>query len=141
MIIHGLNRKCEIIVLLVAALMIALSCTKANSDFAFKGFHDDTYRKIQGTPEFSGDEEIRWVYVFGKVFGVLDIGIVYLKKELVWVEMRSEIVKIDQASRTVYGTIKDFPPGKYQIVLTDVRNQNREMARKDFIVFEREEDE
>jgi hypothetical protein len=141
MLIRGMNTGMKAMCLLALAALLASSCAKLEGDFAFKKFHDDAYRKIENTPEFSSDDEIRWVFAFTTKQDQRDIGVVYLKKELVWVEMQSYRSKIDAISKIVYGTIKDFPPGEYQIVLTDVKNNNQEIARKGFIIFAGEEEE
>jgi hypothetical protein len=129
------------IVLLAAAVLIAASCTKMDGDFAFKKFPGDSYRKIEGMPEFSSDEKVDWVFAFSRKHGEREIGVVYVKKELVLVEVQSYSAKINQASGIVYGTIKDFPPGEYQIVLTDVMNDNQEIARKGFVIYSKEEED
>jgi hypothetical protein len=115
--------------------LIFVSCTKTAGDFAFKGFFDDTYRKIAGTPEFPSDREIKWVFAFSAAQGAKAIGVVYLKKELVWVEIMTESEGIEPGHSIVYGTIKGLRPGKYQIVLTDPAEDNREIARKDFVIY------
>jgi hypothetical protein len=121
--------------------LIVVSCAKMAGDFAFKGFFDDTYRKIAGTPEFSSDREIKWVFAFRTKQSERQIGVVYLKKELVWVEVMTAAERIEPGRRVVYGTIKGLQPGEYQIVLTDPADDNREIARKDFVIYSSGDDD
>ncbi len=127
--------------LIIAAVLTVTSCLKMDGDFAFKKFPSDSYRKIEGTPEFSRDENVDWVFAFSRKHGDREIGVVYVKKEVILVEVQAYSAKINRASRIVYGTIKDFQPGEYQIVLTDVMNNNQEIARKDFIIYAKDEEE
>jgi len=127
--------------LLFMTVLLSSSCMQMTGNFAFKGFFDDTYKKIEGTPEFPSDEEVRWVFAFSKKQAEREIGVVYLKREAIWVEILTATSRIDLANSIVYGTLKGLEPGKYQIVLTDVRNDNREIARKDFVIYAREDDD
>ena len=55
--------------------------------------------------------------------------------------MLSRVSRIDATNKVVYGTIKNLPPGQYQIVLTDLQNDNMLIDSKDFIIYEKESDE
>lgn len=125
-------------VLLCAAFLA--SCGMRGT-FGFKRFGQDTYHRIDGVPEFASDETVDWSFVFNKKYGEHAIGIVYQKKELVWIEMLARTGRIDEQTRIVYGSIKDLPPGTYQIVLTDLKDNNRLIASKDFVVYERDDEE
>ncbi len=126
---------------LVAVLALcALSCAVGGT-FGFRKFGEDTYRQLSGTPEFASDEAVDWVFKFNKKYGERAIGIVCQKKELVWVEVLSRSEKIDKFKLVVYGTIKDLAPGEYQLIITDVDNDNKLIDMKDFIIYEKESDE
>lgn len=126
----------HIVAIAVCAASIA-SCGLQGT-FGFKKFGQDTYHRLDGVPEFASDETVEWAYVFKKKYGERTIGIVYQKKELVWVEMLTGTGRIDEFNRIVYGTIRDFPPGTYQIVLTDLKNDNRMIATREFVIYERD---
>ncbi|TFH43083.1 MAG: hypothetical protein E4G96_01990 [Chrysiogenales bacterium] len=121
--------------------LTALSCGGMKGEFGFKMFGQDTYRHATGTPEFPADEEIAWVYHFHKKYGEREIGVVYQKKELVWIEVFSRSERIDNTNRTIYGSIKGLSPGEYRIILTETHDDNRLVGSADFIIYEREEEE
>lgn len=120
--------------------MLAVSCGMEGA-FGFKKFGQDTYHRLDGVPEFASDEAVDWVFVFKKKYGEHAVGIVYQKKELVWIEMLTRTSRIDVDNKVVYGSIKDLPPGNYQIVLTDLGNNNKLIDSKDFIIYEKEDEE
>lgn len=128
------------IAVIVMLALLAASCS-LEGQFGFRKFGEDTYRRTNETPEFAANEAVDWVYVFKKKHGERGIGVVYRKKELVWVEMLSKVSRIDATNKVVYGTIKNLPPGQYQIVLTDLQNDNMLIDSKDFIIYEKESDE
>jgi hypothetical protein len=119
----------------------ALSCSGVKGTFGFKRFGDDTYHRIDGTPEFASDEEVAWVFMLKKPYSDRVIGIVCQKKELVWSDVTVRSQRITETDRAVYGTIKDFEPGDYRIMLTLVKDNNRLIESKDFIIYERDDEE
>ncbi len=125
----------------LALSLAVLACGGVKGEFGFKRFGDDAYRRAVETPEFLSDEEIAWVYRFGKKYGKRDIGVIYQKKELVWVEVFSRVDRIDAARQAVYGDLKGLEPGDYRIVLTELRRDNRIIDTADFIIYERAEEE
>lgn len=125
------------------ALLLAitvLSCG-VKGEFGFKRFGDDTYHRIDGMPEFASDEEVAWVFMLKKKYTERDIGIVCQKKELVWVDVINTSKSITETDKAVYGAIKGFEPGEYRIILTQVKDANRIIDSKDFIIYERDEEE
>jgi hypothetical protein len=134
-------RSMTCLTLLLAMTTLALSCGGVKGEFGFKRFGDDTYHRINGTPEFASDEVIDWVFKLGKKYGEREIGILCQKKELVWVDVTSRRQRITVTDEALYGTIKDLPPGEYKIVLTLVKRDNSLIASKDFIIYEKEEGE
>lgn len=133
--------KLYVHIAVVGLLLCAFSCGDLKGQLGFKTIHDDTYRQKEGTPEFAADEEVQWVYVFKKKIPENHIGIVYLKKELVWVEVLTDTARIDKDNRAVYGTIKDLAPGEYQLVFTELKNDNKLIESKDFVIYEKENDD
>ncbi|HOT46512.1 MAG TPA: hypothetical protein PLM53_17160 [Spirochaetota bacterium] len=124
----------------LAVVLGAVSCSMEGT-FGFKKFGQDTYHKFEGTPEFASDEPVGWAFVFKKKYGERVIGIVYQKKELVWVEVFTRSARIDNFNKVVYGTIKDLEPGQYRIVITELEKDNKLIDSKDFIIYEKETDE
>lgn len=133
-------RRAAYISFILILSLVAGSCSMEGK-FGFKRFGEDTYRRTSETPEFASNETVDWVYVFSKQYGERHIGIVYRKKETVWVEMLTKESRIDESTKIVYGAIKNFPPGHYQIVLTDLKNDSRFIDGKDFIIYEKDNDE
>lgn len=128
------------IVVVVTLAAAVLSCG-VKGTFGFKKFGQDSYHRLDGVPEFSSDETVDWAFVFDKRYRERTIGIVYQKKELVWIEMLSKTGRIGEDGRAVYGSIDNLPPGTYQIVLTDLNNGNTLIDSKDFIVYEKDDEE
>jgi hypothetical protein len=124
---------------LILGLLMA-SC-KPEGTFGFRKFGEDTYHRLHDTPEFSSVEAVDWVFVFKKQYGDHVIGVIYQKKELVWVDLLTTTGKISKESKVVYGTIKDLEPGEYRIVLTDVGDDNKLINSKDFTVYEKEDED
>src|SRR5512138_1576055 len=126
--------------IVLAFALGAASCSMEGT-FGFKKFGQDTYRKLEGTPEFASNEAVDWVFVFKKKYGERTIGVVYQKKELVWVEVLTRTARIDNTSKVVYGTIKDLEPGTYQVIITELEKDNSLIDSKDFIIYEKENEE
>ncbi len=118
----------------------ALSCG-VRGEFGFKRFGDDTYHRIDGLPEFPSDEEVAWVFMLKKKYTDRDIGTIFQKKELVWVDVISKVQRITETDKAVYGTIREFQPGEYRIILTQVKDANRIIDSKEFIIYERDDEE
>jgi hypothetical protein len=134
-------RSMTCLTLLLAMTALALSCGGVKGEFGFKRFGDDTYHRIDGRAEFASDEVIDWVFKLGKKYSERDIGILCQKKELVWVDVTSRSQRITETDKAIYGTIKDLQPGEYKLVLTLVGSDNDLIDSKDFIIYEKEEDE
>ncbi|HPV42673.1 MAG TPA: hypothetical protein PKX40_15950 [Spirochaetota bacterium] len=133
-------RRLAHMAIVLAVALGAVSCSMEGT-FGFKKFGQDTYHKLEGTPEFASDEAVDWAFVFKKKYGERVIGIVYQKKELVWVDVLTRSARIDNTSKIVYGTIKDLEPGEYRIILTELENGNKLIDSKDLIIYEKENDE
>lgn len=100
--------------------MIFLSaCGQLKGKFACKSQLDDHYRKMNNNHEIKSDEKIKWVYVFDKFSGKHKIGVIILKKEIVWVDVLSWQDVVTPTENIIYGTIEDFQDGEYKIILTE----------------------
>lgn len=118
----------------------ALSCG-VRGEFGFKRFGDDIYHRIDGTPEFASDEDVDWVFMLKKPYGGRSIGVICQKKELVWADVTERSQQITETDKAIYGTIKDLQPGEYRLLLTQVKENNTLIASKDFIIYERDDEE
>jgi hypothetical protein len=126
--------------IVLALTLAAVSCSMEGT-FGFKKFGQDIYHKLQGSPEFASNEAVDWVFKFRKKYGERTIGVVYQKKELVWVDVFTTTAKIDNTTMAVYGTIKDLEPGQYQIIITELEKDNKLIDSKEFIIYEKDSDE
>ena len=106
------------------------SCTVGNGQFAFKYDLDDAFRRIEGDIEFAADKRVDWIYRFNRNIISSKIGIIILKKEIVWVEVKSRSIMLEN-DRIIYGTIEGLDEGTYKIMLTDVMNE----AEIDEVIF------
>lgn len=108
-----------IIACLLVIAIPGLSCTKPKGAFAFKDELENRYKTVQGSPEFEHGKTVDWVYQFDKSYGIRKIGVVVVRKELVWVDIRRRLVPIDKSTWTIYGKISNYQPGTYKIMITE----------------------
>lgn len=130
-----------IVIALAAGGLLFAGCKGSEGTFGFKTPFDDQYRKPGGTPEFGANQEVMWVCVLSGITKRSQIGTVYQKKEVVWVEVKSESNTVDRQNLIIYGTIANFKPGEYRIIITDVKNDNRIIARKGFRIYSDDSDD
>jgi len=123
-------------------VLFAVSCSKSKGDFAFKRFHDGTFKKISSIPEFSSDEEIKWIYRFRKKTGNQKIGVIIQKKEVVWVDIFTGIESISPTYSIINGIIKELKPGDYKIILSDMTDGTdiELIDEKEFIIYNKDDD-
>jgi len=118
---------------IITISMIFLSaCVQLKGKFACKSQLDDHYRKMDANHEIKSDEKINWVYVFDKFSGKHKIGVIILKKEIVWIDVLSWHDEVTPSENIIYGTIEDFQDGKYKIILTE---NDKEFDEQRFIVY------
>lgn len=125
-----------VIVTLLLLSFLAVACGKLQGEFALRRYSDDVYRKVSGPFECAAAEEVQWSYVFSKVAKRSDIAVVVQKKEIGWVESRSNLDYIDLEKKVIHGTIKNFEPGEYQIIILRVEKKNEVLERLKFFVYE-----
>jgi hypothetical protein len=92
-------------------------CGQLKGEFAIKNRFEDKYRKVNSSLELEKNEKIKWVYIFSNVREELQIGVVLLKKEIVWVDMDSRTEKISPSKKIIYGEIVNLSDGEYKITL------------------------
>ncbi|HNW29189.1 MAG TPA: hypothetical protein PKN50_11990, partial [Spirochaetota bacterium] len=61
-------RRLAHMAIVLAVALGAVSCSMEGT-FGFKKFGQDTYHKLEGTPEFASDEAVDWAFVFKKKYG------------------------------------------------------------------------
>lgn len=130
-----LGRKIIFIAAFMAELLLVLSCGSLKGEFGFKTFLDDTYRKWPDPLEFDSGKEIQWVYQFSADVDRRRIGVLYQKKEILWVEVETSANRVDSQNPNVFGVIKNLPAGDYKIILIDMDNDNRYIDERAFTVY------
>jgi hypothetical protein len=122
----------KIISVLLLAVILISGCGKFKGEFAFKKKLDDKYTKMSDSVEIDKNDRIDWVYIFHEVKGNHNVGVVLLKKELVWSDIRTTVERITESSKIIYGTIEGLSDGEYRIVLTE---SNKLIDEKEFSIF------
>lgn len=133
-------RKIPLVLLISVSLTVA--CGKIKGEFAFQTPLDKSYRIKQQRLEFNVSDEIKWIYKFSSAPAKnIKLGVIIMKKELGWVDIMSMPDYIDGMKMIVYGTIKDFEPGDYRIVITEITEDETTIIDKcDFYLFSDEEE-
>ncbi|MFH0976670.1 MAG: hypothetical protein V1874_12880 [Spirochaetota bacterium] len=117
---------------------IFLGCGQLKGEFAYKNTFEDKYRKADRPLELEKNEKIKWVYIFVNVREETKIGVVLLKKEIVWVDIDSRTEKISPSNKIIYGDIVNLPDGEYKITLT---HSDKIIDELGFSVFTEQEEE
>lgn len=121
------------IYIIVLSCLVFTSCGKLDGTFAFKKKIDHHYRKMQAQPQFHKNESVQWVYVFKKFRGKHKIGVILLKKEVVWIDVLSWHDTINQRNKIIYGSIENFEAGEYKILLTE---KDKMFAEQHFTIYD-----
>ncbi len=109
------------ILLILLPIVLLLSCGKLKGQFAFQTPDDKGYKVNQSRFEYDSAKEINWIYQFDSVPGDrTNIGVIILKKELGWIDILTTSDYIDPLKSIIYGTLKEFEPGDYKIVLVEI---------------------
>lgn len=128
--------------LIILSLLLPLACGKIKGEFAFQTPLDKSYKIKQERLEFNVSDEIKWIYKITQAQSKkTKLGIIIMKKELGWVDIISMPDYVDEMKSIVYGTIKDFEPGDYRIVITEITEDETIIIDKcDFYLFSDEEE-
>ena len=113
-------KRCYLILILIFSLLLILSCGKLKGEFAFQNPGEKGYKVNQSRFEFNSSESVNWIYKFDSAPGSrVKLGVIILKKELGWIDILTTTDYIDSMKNIVYGTLKDYEPGDYKIVLVE----------------------
>ncbi|MFC1669039.1 hypothetical protein ACFL20_01490 [Spirochaetota bacterium] len=127
--------KVKIIITVIFCTLISISCGKLEGEFAFKSFHDSMYMKKSDGAEFPAGEKIKWIFKLKDSSGHRKIGVLIMKKEMIWVEIKTRSDYIDKEKSIIYGTFDGLPSGKFQIILTDVKRNNSKISKFNFTLY------
>lgn len=123
-----------------AFLALVISCAKPEGEFAFKLPGDQGYRRVEGLPEFNANDEVGWIYSFASIRGRLEMGVILLRKELLWVDVLSYSDYADGEKMRLYGTIKGLEPGDYRLMITEITEEEQKVLDEiEFYVFSDDE--
>lgn len=127
--------------LILIIFLTVLACGEPKGEFAFKLPEDKGYRKFVNTPEFDSAAEVDWIYKFGSFRGRLNLGVIILKRELLWVDILAYTDFADPEKRIVYGKIKGLDPGDYRLMITEIsENEQKTIDEVYFYIYsDREE--
>ena len=117
-------RGVKAVILLFFAVAL-LSCGKPEGEFAFKLQEDKGYRKVLNSPEFDSAVEVDWIYTFNRIRGRVNLGVIILKKELLWIDILAYTDYADSEKKMVYGTIKGLDPGDYRLMITEIKDNEQ----------------
>jgi len=120
----------------IILLIILVGCSKLKGEFAFKNIFDDTYQSIDKIPEFNKKDEVNWIYIFDKISSTHEFHVVLLKKEIVWVDLKMTLNKINLSQKIIYGKIQDFNEGRYRILICE---KGKVIDEKEFLIYEEED--
>lgn len=130
----------SVIFFLFLITSFSLSCGGLKGDFAVRKGMDDSFRKVQHPLEIREGEEVEWVFAFKNASGKQKrIGIILMKKNVVWAEVFTMSENINFEKKTISGRIKDLSEGEYKIVLTEVSKENRLISELEFSVYPSDE--
>jgi len=105
-------------------ILFLTSCGKLKGEFAFQTPEDKGYKINQTRFEFDSAKVINWIYKFDSFPGNrVKLGVIILKKEIGWIDILTTSDYIDPLKNIVYGTLKEFEPGDYKIVLVEVTSE------------------
>jgi len=127
--------------LILILFLAVFSCGKPKGEFAFKLPEDKGYRKIVNTPEFDSAAEVDWIYSFGSFRGRRNLGVIILKRELLWVDILAYTDFVDAEKKIVYGNIRGLEPGDYRLMITEItENEQKTIDEVYFYIYsDREE--
>ena len=120
------------IVYLSVFLLLLTGCAHPEGEFAFRWGIDDRFKRVDGIPEFPQQERIDWCFAFKKDYGERDIGVLVMKKEIVWVDVATHREKINSSKRVIFGSIEEYTEGRYKLIITE---NNEIIGEKEFIVY------
>ncbi len=131
-------RRAALLAVFSMSLVFSAGCGGLKGEFAVKRPLADEYRRVTGMPEFSTAGRADWVYVFNNVDEEHTIGVVLMKKEIVWVDVNVRTERIDAAQKVIYGAIEGLGKGRYRLMMAE---KGKVIGEMEFIVYDDAEDE
>jgi hypothetical protein len=101
----------------IVLLILTTGCSNYKGTFAYKSVEMDHYEKLLDMREFEQNERIDWVFVPDTPLDEASIGVVYLQKKAVWIDINSRIAPVTILNPNVYGRLMTETPGEFQLQL------------------------
>ena len=117
--------------------LMLTGCVKLQGEFAFKKPDDDRYKRVKGIPEFNINSSIKWCYLLKKSYEKLSVGVVLIKKEIIWVDVISRVETINKSTKAIYGTIEKLNEGRYKLLVSE---SNEIVDEMEFIIYRDDEE-
>ncbi len=119
-----INTKLNKFIIILCSLAFFSSCAKLQGEFVLKRPFDETYKKLKGNRlEFKTTDKIEWAFIPKNNKNRFKLAITIMKKEIVWVDIRTRLDYVDMFKKSIYGSIEKLTVGKYYILITDVKNK------------------
>jgi hypothetical protein len=131
-------RRVALLAVFSMTLFPGPGCGGLKGEFAVRKPPADEYRRVAGIPEFPASERTEWVYAFPRVEEEHTIGVVLMKKELVWVDVNVRTERIDPLQKVIYGTIEGLEKGNYRLIMAE---KGKILDEMEFIVYNELDDE
>jgi hypothetical protein len=97
--------------------LLFFSCSNITGRFAYKTLTMDTYHVMKNNMEFKSGSDIDWIYKIDKLTRPGKLGVITLKKRVVWVDIDNRTVPVFLESPNVHGILVDRGKGEYKIVI------------------------
>jgi hypothetical protein len=97
--------------LLLLCLAGLWQCSPVSGIFGYRLPGMDTFRRFDNDMQFSDAQPVEWTFVADKAADPRYVGVIILKKEVVWVEVFKEVRMINAANKAVFGRIEGYEPG------------------------------
>ncbi|HSV98209.1 MAG TPA: hypothetical protein VLM75_14900 [Spirochaetota bacterium] len=131
-------RRVALLAVFAASVLSWSGCGGLKGEFAVKRPFADEYHRVTGIPEFSAAERIDWVYVFSNVTEEHAIGVILMKKELVWVDVSVRTERIDVVQKVIYGAIEGLDKGVYRLLVAE---KGKILGEMEFVVYDEAHDD
>jgi hypothetical protein len=104
-------------------LLIIGACSKLEGTFAYKTMYMDAYKKMKPGMEFASKSRIDWTFVTDSISKPYTVGVVLLKKEVIWIDVSRDKYFINRENPHIYGHFEQLPAGNYKIVIVTEENE------------------
>jgi len=116
-----INVKRKFLILLLIG--ISVSCSNLKGDLIVKGPEEDHFVHLNKRAEFSKNSNYEWIYKIRKIAIKEFVTVTYLKKELVWVNVKTSNYNLTRIQCNIYGNFNDLSEGTYRLVFWNIKQK------------------